>query len=138
MRGPATLACAFALAYASAGPVLAQDKTSPDDFAQTAGDAVATLRDAATEKVLIRDLLGQDVTGPSGRSLGTVENFAMIPGGRLVAIVLQLTDGDRVALPYQVLTVSTAAETLELSVPMDTTAILNDARVDELSGLLGL
>lgn len=136
MRHP-IFALAVALALAPSAP-MAQDGAAPSDALGAVSDAATALREAATEKILVGDMHGQPLTGPSGEKVGTVRDLAVVPGGRLVAVVVELSDGERVALPYQTRAVSSAAEALDLSVPVDTREILEDARVAELSELLGL
>lgn len=39
----------------------------------------------------MKDLLGANVTGPDGSTVGIVENLAEIPGGRVVTAIISTT-----------------------------------------------
>ena len=88
--------------------------------------AARSILDAGIDKILIADLVGATIEGPEGEALGTVENLVAVPGGRLVAALMTLEDGTRIAVPYQALKVQGAAETLEAALPVG---------ADELSGM---
>lgn len=120
------LAAFLAAALPATTPALAQD------LASAASDALSAVTDAAEDTLLVGDIIGQDIAGPGGETLGTVENLVAIPGGRLVGIVVAPEDGDRLVLPYQMLKIDTAAETTGLSLPVT----LADARAMEAVGKL--
>ena len=110
----------------------------PSDLAQTAGSAVDALRSAAEDKLLIGDVIGSDVSGPSGETIGTIRNLVAVPGGRLVAVVLELEGGDRIAAPYQLLKVSAASGSLQAAMPVTADELTSMSAVEEMSGMLGL
>ena len=119
---------AFALCLTS--PALAQEGVAelPDEIAgsEAMASAAQAIVDAGAESVLLAGLIGSTVAGPGGEALGTVENLAAVPGGRLVAALMTLEDGTRIAVPYQALKVTGAAETLEATLPLG---------ADELRGM---
>jgi len=121
----------------SAAPAVAAEGPL-DDLGPAATDALQSLRDAARDRVLVGDLMGAEVDGPSGEALGTVRNLAAIPGGRLVAVVIELPDGERVAVPWQLVSLSRTADAVGLSVPVRADALLENQAVKEMSDLLGL
>jgi hypothetical protein len=121
-----------------AGPAFGQDGVLPGDLGGEATKALEELRGAAKERILLADMIGVRVTGPSGETLGTVRDLAAIPGGRIVAVVMEVPDGGRVAVPYQLVTVSQTADTLGVSLPVGVEPLLKNAAVNEMSSLLGL
>ena len=100
----------------------------PDEIAgsEAMASAARSILDAGMDKILIADLVGTTIEGPEGEALGTVENLVAVPGGRLVAALMTLEDGTRIAVPYQALKVQGAAETLKAMLPV---------RADEPSGM---
>lgn len=109
-----------------------------DDLGAAATEAVEVLRGAAEDRLLIGDVLGSELSGPSGETIGTVENFAAIPGGRIVAVVVAMNNGQRIAVPWQVVSVSRAADSVGLEVPVSADGLLHNAAVEKMSSLLGL
>ncbi|MGJ3264302.1 MAG: PRC-barrel domain-containing protein [Salinarimonas sp.] len=93
----ARLAAALVLA---AGPALAQDVTSPEDVTGALSDATSALAEAGEDALLVRDLLGMELANPSGETAGTVRDFVVVPGGRLVAALVETPDGTRVPVPF--------------------------------------
>ena len=84
MRTP--LALAALLALAAPLPALAQ----LDDISGAAEEAASQLSDAAADKLLLADMIGLEITGPNGDTVGTVEDLVAVPGGKLVAAVIRL------------------------------------------------
>lgn len=62
------------------------------DLSSAASEAVSMLKSAAKDRLLIADLLGSDVTGPSADKVGMVENLVAIPGGKIVAALIKPSD----------------------------------------------
>ena len=62
--------------------------------------AASQLEQQIKNSVLIKDLLGKSLKGADGATLGTVVNFAVAPGGRLVAALVETGDGTRLAVPF--------------------------------------
>ena len=118
------LALALMLPVAAA----AQGLDLPDEIAGSEGiaQAATTIAEAGVDKILIGDLIGLEVKGPEGDILGTIEDLAAVPGGRLVAAVMTLPDGTRIAVPYAALKVTGARDALEATLP---------ATVGELGGM---
>lgn len=118
----------FFLLLAISAPVLAQGSgssgsqggigipMSADAIARAAQDALDLAKGAASDSLLIKDLLGRTVTGPDGTEIGTVENFMVVPGGRIVAAVLQTSGGEsrRIAVPFSLVKLSGTADKLSL------------------------
>ena len=106
--------CTCAL-WLLAGPAVAADDTLPgvsgsltnaSDLASAAQD----LAGMAQDRLLIKDLLGRKLTGNDGETVGTIENFVVIPGGRLVAAVVETGDGTRIAVPFAAVKLASAAQ----------------------------
>ena len=87
----------------------AQSLTDASAVAESAMKTVETLSKNAAEHMLVKDMLGTEVTGPGGNVVGTVENLVVVPGGKVMAVIIKPKDGQPVALPYGALKVSTAA-----------------------------
>ena len=107
---------------------------SPDDL----GALAETVRGIAADKVLIRDLLGKEVTGTDGDAIGTVEDFAIIPGGalpgaQLVAAIVVTPDGDRLALPFTVVRIGMSGATRTLSLPFAASEVTGVAALSDLA-----
>lgn len=107
-----TTALTLAISLATVFPGLAQQ----DDGAETTGalptspgEAAEMLRDAAENAILVRDLFGAEIAGPDGTTVGTVENLAVVPGGRIVAAIVERSDGTRVPVPYAAVTLERKA-----------------------------
>ncbi|WP_349371140.1 PRC-barrel domain-containing protein [Salinarimonas sp.] len=123
MTPRAVLSTALALAFVGP-PALAQQQSGaaatptpmprPDGMAE----AATALRDAAENALLVRDLLGKEVADPSGGSVGTIANLAVIPGGRIVAAILETPDGTRVPVPFAAVKVAAKASTVSLTKPL--------------------
>lgn len=133
MRYPTLTAVTLSMAFACL-PARAQ---APDVGTMTS-DAVATLKGAAKDRLLVGDMIGSPVNGPSGSEVGTIANLVAIPGGRLVAVVVDLSDGSKLPIPYQVMKIELAADTLNISLPVTVDELRNDSGVKELQGLLSL
>ena len=132
---PLTLAICLAL------PALAQDGLPdlPDEIAgsEAMASAARAILEAGEDKFLLADLIGREVTGPDGAALGTVDNLAALPGGRLVAALMTLEDGTRIAVPYQALSLSAAAGTLEATLPMSADQLSDMDELKDLAATLG-
>jgi hypothetical protein len=123
------LPAALALPLVAALPSLAQPSLDlPDeiDGADALAQAAGAVLEETENALLLADLIGREVTGPDGEALGTVEDLAALPGGRLVAALIALEDGPRIAVPYQALKVSRGADALEAALPVG---------ADDLSGI---
>lgn len=116
------LALLLPAAAAAQGLELPDEITGPEGMAQ----AARTIAEAGVEQLLIADLIGLEVKGPEGEALGTVEDLVAIPGGRLVAALVSLEGGPRIAVPYSALKVTGARDALEATLP---------ATGEELSGM---
>ena len=134
---PALVAAALLLPPSAPAMEPLQGVADPDAVADLAGNAARTVTEQARDTLLVREMLGREITGPGGETVGTLGNLVIVPGGRVAAIVVLPTDGDPIVLPYQALKLSAAASTgdaVGLSLPMD----LDEARalgpVQELTG----
>lgn len=131
---------ALALPLSAAFPVPAQPSLDlPDeiDGADALAEAAGAVIEEAKDAVLLADLIGREVTGPDGETLGTVEDLAAIPGGRLVAALIALEDGPRVAVPYQALKVSRGADAVEAALPVGADDLGDIPELEELASELG-
>lgn len=135
MRPPFIAAC-LALA---AGPTAAQDGgVLPDNLtnASAIASAANSLAGAAQDKLLIRDLLGKQITGSDGNRLGTVENFAVIPGGRIVAAIVSTGGGTTIAVPYTALKVTRAAQQAQLQTTVPASELTGMSELKSLANNL--
>lgn len=101
---------AAALAALIAGPAGAQSPLDGIDgvMGGPIGDAVEKLGEMAADQLLIGDFLGMELTGAEGETVGTVRDFVAIPGGNLVAALVETSDGTRILVPWQLLSVESA------------------------------
>ena len=121
----------LALSILTAAPALAQ---MPD---MSASDAVSALTEAGRDKLLIADLIGAKVTDPSGEA-GTLTNLVAVPGGRIVAaLVTPAGGGDPIAIPYQLVKIDAAADTLGLSLPEPLADLAGRSGMEELGQAVG-
>lgn len=116
-RAPVLAALALAVACS---PALAQSDSAPTPTPRPDGmeEAANALRDAAENAILVRDLLGKEVADPSGESVGTIANLAVIPGGRIVAAILETPYGTRVPVPFAAVKVAAKASSVSLTKPL--------------------
>ena len=108
------------------------------DLAGAAKEAADTLKQAAADKLLVADMLGAEVTGPGGERLGTVENLAVVPGGKLVAAIIALEGGDKLPVPYRMVKVSRAQQKLGVTLPVSLEDLRGDEAVKALASALDL
>ncbi|WP_372426064.1 PRC-barrel domain-containing protein [Salinarimonas chemoclinalis] len=95
----------------AAAPTLAQDAMPLEDLGGAISDAASALEDAGEDALLVRDLLGMELTDPSGETAGTVRDFVVVPGGRLVAALVETPDGARVPVPFAAIKLADRGET---------------------------
>ncbi|HUF56308.1 MAG TPA: hypothetical protein VMM55_07075 [Thermohalobaculum sp.] len=122
MRPALMLAAALALPLPAAGMEPLQGLADPDAVADLAANAAGVVTEKAKDTLLVREMLGREITGPGGETVGTLGNLVVVPGGRIAAIVVLPGSGDPLVLPYQALKLSAAAsagEAVGLSLPMD-------------------
>ena len=127
MRPALLLAAALALPLSATAAEPLQGLADLDAIGDLAGNAAQTLTEAARDKVLARKMLGSEVTGPGGKTIGTLDNLVIVPGGQVAAVIIKPKDGKPLALPYQALKLSAAAsagKAAGVSLPMS----LEDAR----------
>jgi sporulation protein YlmC with PRC-barrel domain len=101
-----------------AAPAVAQDLPSPGDLTGSSAIASAaqSLLDQTEERLLVRDLLGKELKGADGEVVGTVENLAVAPGGRVIAAIVS-TEDMRIAVPFGAVKLAAAGSGLEATVP---------------------
>ena len=107
------------------------------DLAGAAKGAAEALKEAAADKLLVADMIGAEVTDPSGATVGTVENLVAVPGGKLVAAILKV-EGGRLPVPYEMVKVSRAQEKLGVTVPVSLEDLRGDEAVRALAEALDL
>jgi PRC-barrel domain len=100
----------------------AQRVSDPAALASAAKD----LAGMASDRLLIKDLLGQELAGPDGNSVGTIEDLVVVPGGRVVAALVETSDGTRLAIPFAAVKLASAAD----GPPVSTTL-----KADEIKGM---
>ncbi|CUH33554.1 PRC-barrel domain protein [Jannaschia seosinensis] len=99
-------------------PASAQSLPDRQDVLSSATDVASEIADAAEDRLLIADILGREMIGADGNSIGTVENFVVLPGGNLVAAVIARKDGSRIALPWKAVQAGLAVEGSDITLPM--------------------
>jgi ribosomal 30S subunit maturation factor RimM len=120
-------------AAAQDGGPLPADLTSASAIAS----AATSLAEMVQDKLLIRDLLGKEITGSNGDRLGTVENLAVIPGGRIVAAIVSTDGGTRIAVPYTAIKVTRAAEQAQLQAKVPASELTGMSELSSLADSLG-
>lgn len=109
-----------------------------DDLTGAAEEAVSMLKGAAADALLVGDLIGADVLGPSGEVVGTVDNLVAIPGGTLVAVIVDPSgDGQRFPIPYKAAKLSSTAQKTQVVLPEALDAFRDSAAVADLTDALG-
>ena len=131
------LALALALILPATG--WAQGIDPPDEIAgsEAMAEAATTIAEAGVDEVLVGDLIGLEVKGPEGEPIGTVEDLAAVPGGRLVAALMTLEDGTRIAVPYAALKVTGARDAVEAALPVAAEELAEMPELKELAEALG-
>jgi hypothetical protein len=118
-------------------PLAAQDLPEPDAVLSGARDAAERLRDIAEDRLTIADMLGTEVIGADGMAIGTVADFVALPGGNLVAAVVEREGGGRIALPWDAVQAGVAAGT-EVELPMTEAELDGAEAIRALNEALGL
>jgi sporulation protein YlmC with PRC-barrel domain len=120
MRSHLAVASLAPLAWAPLAAAQEMPVELPDSLTDASGIASAarTLAEAGADRLLLADLIGQEIIGSDGSTVGTVEDFVATPGGRVVAALVSMPDGTRLAVPYAAIKVVGAAETAGLEVPV--------------------
>ena len=133
LRPLAAIACAgWLLTFqpASAQDPLADlpDPTSPDALREVA----SRLGEEAKDRALIADLLDKTLKGSDGDTIGKVRDFVLVPGGRLIAAIVETTDGPRIALPFTAVKLVGSAQSRGLEVPLTASEV---SEMEELESL---
>lgn len=132
------LALTLPMAAAAQGaPDLPAELPAEIAGSEAMASAARAILDAGVDEILIGDLIGTTIEGPEGEALGTVENLVAVPGGRLVAALMTLEDGTRIAVPYQALKLSGAAEALEATLPVSADELRAMGELEDLAARLG-
>lgn len=107
----------------------------PDTLSSASGIASAaqTLSASGTDKLLIKDLIGKTLTGVDGKTVGTIENFAVIPGGRIAAALVSTENGSKIAVPYAAITVANAAGATSLRAEVPATELTGMSELKSLA-----
>lgn len=134
---------AAALLLATQAP--AQDASTPDALdlpdeiagSEAVASAAQTIVDAGADQFLLADLIGSEVTGPTGEVLGTIEDLAAIPGGRLVAVLMSLEDGTPIAVPYQAMKLQGASDAAGMVLDLDAETLRGMPELRDLAEALG-
>jgi sporulation protein YlmC with PRC-barrel domain len=123
----------------SLAPLAASGQSLPDPsaLADRASEAAQSVRDIAGEHLLIASMIGREVIGPDGGAVGTVEDFAVLPGGNLVAAVVSRGDGARIALPWDAVKAGVAAGE-PVGIPFTAAEIDGQEALRDLADALGL
>ncbi|MDX1655464.1 MAG: PRC-barrel domain-containing protein [Candidatus Competibacteraceae bacterium] len=115
----------------------AVEEMTAGDLTAAAQEAVKTLASAAKDRILIRDIFSAEIKGPQGQTVGTVENLAVIPGGQIVAALVETAQGRTIAVPFKAVKVARAAGKLALSLPVGLSELEGMEALQSLTGELG-
>jgi hypothetical protein len=121
-------------------PDNARDGTDLSDVTSAAKSAAETLTSAAQDKLPVKDILGADVSRPGGKTIETVENFVVIPGGRVVAAIMA-TDAKgtgRIPVPLSMVKVPHTAGKLGLTLPVGLSKLKNMKEIQTLAAMPGM
>lgn len=107
----------------------------PGGLGAAASQAAQALGSAAKDKMMIKDLLGAQVTGPGGQVIGTVDNLAVVPGGRIVAALISTKDKNtgRLAVPFAAAKLSATAGKMGLQLPMTLSELQSNKDIQALT-----
>lgn len=134
IKGVALASCITAVA--AAAPARAQEDilSATDDLttASAIAEAATKLAGAVEDRLLIKDLIGKELKGKDGETLGTVEDFVVVAGGRLIAAMVKTEDDERLAVPFAAVKVAGSAEDAGLELPIDASELED---MDELRSL---
>ena len=129
----ALIAASMMIAGTGAAQGTMEALTDPAKIGGAAQKAADQLKGNAKSKLLASQVIGRQITGPGGKTAGTVEDLVVVPGGQVVAILVNPSGGGQpVALPYGALKVSaasSAADEMGLSLPVG---------LDEVRGMQGM
>lgn len=109
----------FVFALVALGvPASAQDLPTFDDLtsASAIASAAESLESKLGDRLLVRDLLGKELKGADGESVGTIEDLAVVPGGRVIAAIVSTGDGSRIAVPFAAVKLADSASRVEVPV----------------------
>ncbi len=83
----------------------------------------------------MRDLLGTNVTGPGGSTIGTVADLVVIPGGRIIAAIISTKDKKtgRIPVPFSIVKVSNTAGKLGLALPVSVSELKGMKEIQSLA-----
>lgn len=138
MRHHLNAVCLVAFAWSSIAAAQDMPVDIPDSLTSAASIASAaqTLHKAGMDKLLVKDLIGKTLTGAEGDTIGTIENFAVIPGGRIIAALISLGDGTMIAVPYAAIQVANAAGVAAPNVPISASDIQGMSELRSLASSL--
>lgn len=107
----------------------------PDSLtdASSIASAAQTLSEAGMDRLLIKDLIGKELTGSDGNTAGTVEDFVVIPGGRVIAALVSTSDGTQLAVPYAAIKVVNAAGNAGLQTPVTASELRGMSELQSLA-----
>ena len=104
--------------------------------ASSIASAAQSLHKAAMDKLLVKDLIGKTLTGTDGNTVGTIENFAVVPGGRIIAALVSTGDGTLIAVPYAAIKIANAAGTASLNVPVRASKLQGMSELRSLASMI--
>jgi hypothetical protein len=127
-----------AAALLAGAPAAAQDgsgQTITDPAALAS--AAKNLAGQAADRFLVRDLLGQKLTGVDGNTVGTVRNLVVVPGGRIVAVLVETGDGTRLAVPFTAVKLAGSGSAAPLSATVSASELKGMQELKSLAQSLG-
>jgi sporulation protein YlmC with PRC-barrel domain len=99
-------------------------------------EAAKKLAKQAQDRFLIADLIGQELTGRDGKTVGTVQNFAVAPGGRILAAVVTRPDGTRIAVPFSAVKLAGTLAKPRIEAVLSAAELKGMAELEALAGSL--
>lgn len=142
MRAPALAAAALLAVGLAPAPAPAQLM----GLAEAGSEALKAVRSAAKDALLVKDMIGAKIVGPTGEKVGTVRDLVVIPGGQLVALVVSPDDLQHpILVPYKAAKISKAAKaasgavnaTVEIQLPQPLDKLRAGKAVTDLTDALG-
>lgn len=122
-----------------AAPAAAQDLSDAKDAVTSTdemAEAASKIGDKAADSLLVRDLLGKEIKGSDGETVGTIDDFVVVPGGRLVAAMVKTDDDTRIAVPFAAVKVTGRAEDAGLDLPVKASEVREMDELKELADKL--
>ncbi len=131
---PARLA--LAMIALSVSPAISQEDMLDDMDDLTNRDAVAEaaskLVDQGKDTFLVEGMLGREIKGSDGETIGEIKDLVVIPGGRIPAALVEVDGDTTIAVPFGAVKLSGSADEAGLDLPLTKSEVED---MDELQKL---